>query len=224
MNTRPTLKVNDKGHLEIGGCDTEELVARFPTPVYVFDEQYIRDMCAVYRETIENEYGGNGLVLYASKAFSCKAVYKIVADEKIGCDVVSGGELYTALQAGFPADKIYMHGNNKLRQELCEALDCKIGADRRGRIFRIGYARRNGGRARHGAGYPHPRQSGRGSAYPSLYPDRQDGQQIRVFHIRRHGGKNNRIRAAKEKPAPDGISLPHRFADIRKAVVHARRR
>lgn len=128
MNTRPTLKVNDKGHLEIGGCDTVELVARFPTPVYVFDEQYIRDMCAVYRETIENEYGGNGLVLYASKAFSCKAVYKIVADEKIGCDVVSGGELYTALQAGFPADKIYMHGNNKLRQELCEALDCKIGA------------------------------------------------------------------------------------------------
>lgn len=110
MNTRPTLKVNDKGHLEIGGCDTVELVARFPTPVYVFDEQYIRDMCAVYRETIENEYGGNGLVLYASKAFSCKAVYKIVADEKIGCDVVSGGELYTALQAGFPADKIYMHG------------------------------------------------------------------------------------------------------------------
>ena len=103
MNTRPTLKVNDKGHLEIGGCDTVELAARFPTPVYVFDEQYIRDMCAVYRETIENEYGGNGLVLYASKAFSCKAVYKIVADEKIGCDVVSGGELYTAVPAGFPA-------------------------------------------------------------------------------------------------------------------------
>ena len=127
MNTRETLKINKKGHLEIGGADTVELVKEFPTPVYVFDEKYIRDMCRVYRDTIEREYAGHGLVLYASKAFSCKAVYKIVADENIGCDVVSGGELYTAVQAGFPTDKIYMHGNNKLPRELSEALDCKIG-------------------------------------------------------------------------------------------------
>lgn len=127
MNIRNTLKINEKGHLEIGGMDTVELTKKFPTPVYVFDEQYIRDMCRAYKNAIDANYDGNGIVLYASKAFSCKAIYKIIDSENIGCDVVSGGELYTALNAGFPAEKIYMHGNNKLPKELREALDCKIG-------------------------------------------------------------------------------------------------
>lgn len=127
MNARETLKINEKGHLEIGGADAVELTKKFGTPLYVMDEQYIRDMCRVYRDTIEREYEGNGIVLYASKAFSCLAIYKIAAQEKIGVDVVSGGELYTAIKAGFPADKIYMHGNNKLPQELEYALDCGVG-------------------------------------------------------------------------------------------------
>ncbi|HIZ03645.1 MAG TPA: diaminopimelate decarboxylase [Candidatus Borkfalkia avistercoris] len=127
MNNRETLKTNEKGHLEIGGCDAVELVEKFGTPLYVMDEQYIRDMCRVYRTAIEKSYGGNGLVLYASKAFSCMAVYKIAEQENIGVDVVSGGELYTAVKAGFPADKIYMHGNNKLRSELEYALGCGVG-------------------------------------------------------------------------------------------------
>jgi diaminopimelate decarboxylase len=84
-------------------------------------------MMRVYRDTLAIEYDGYGQVLYASKAFSCKAIYKIANQESIGIDVVSGGELYTALQAGFPPEKIYMHGNNKLDYELGEALDCKIG-------------------------------------------------------------------------------------------------
>jgi len=127
MNERETLKVNEKGHLEIGGADCVELAKEFSTPLYVFDEQYIRSMMRVYRDTINSEYGGNGLVLYASKAFSCTAMYAIAKSENIGVDVVSGGELYTALKAGFPADKIYMHGNNKLKRELEFALDEKIG-------------------------------------------------------------------------------------------------
>ena len=127
MNTRDTLRINEKGHLEIGGCDAAVLAEKFGTPLYVMDEQYIRDMCRVYRDTIDTEYGGNGLVLYASKAFSCLAIYKIAEQEKIGVDIVSGGELYTAIKAGFPSDKIYMHGNNKLRSELSEALDAGIG-------------------------------------------------------------------------------------------------
>lgn len=127
MNTRETLKTNEKGHLEIGGCDAVELAERFGTPLYVMDEQYIREMCRVYRGAIDHAYGGNGLVLYASKAFSCMAVYKIAQQENIGVDVVSGGELYTAVRAGFPAEKIYMHGNNKLRTELEYALDCGVG-------------------------------------------------------------------------------------------------
>ena len=127
MNERQTLKINEKGHLEIGGCDSVELAARFGTPLYVFDEPYIRDMMSVYRDTIAKSYGGNGLVLYASKAFSCLAVYRIAAQEGIGVDVVSGGELYTALKAGFPADKIYMHGNNKLPRELEFAVNSGVG-------------------------------------------------------------------------------------------------
>lgn len=127
MNARDTLRVNEKGHLEIGGADCVDLAAQFGTPLYVLDEAYMRKMMRVYRDTIEQNYGGNGLVLYASKAFSCMAAYAIAKQENIGIDVVSGGELYTALKAGFPAEKIYMHGNNKLPHELCYALDNRVG-------------------------------------------------------------------------------------------------
>jgi diaminopimelate decarboxylase len=127
MNERNTLKVNALGHLEIGGCDTLDLAKQFGTPLYVFDESYIRTMMRTYKNTIDKEYNGNGMVLYASKAFACKAIYCIAKQEKIGVDVVSGGELYTALQAGFPAKNIYMHGNNKTPEELQFALDSSIG-------------------------------------------------------------------------------------------------
>ncbi|MDE6059379.1 MAG: diaminopimelate decarboxylase [Clostridia bacterium] len=127
MNTRDTLKINQRGHLEIGGADSVELANKFGTPLYVFDEMHIRNMMRIYQDTINEAYDGNGLVLYASKAFSCKAIYAIAKQEGIGVDVVSGGELYTAMQAGFPAEKICMHGNNKLKREIEYALDCKVG-------------------------------------------------------------------------------------------------
>ncbi len=135
MNTRETLKINDLGHLELGGADCVELAKEFGTPLYLFDEAYIRKMMGIYRDTLAKHYGGRGLVLYASKAFSCKAVYRIADEENIGVDVVSGGELYTALQAGFPAERIYMHGNNKLDYEIGEALDAGVGC-----IVADGYA------------------------------------------------------------------------------------
>ena len=127
MNERITLKINGAGHLEIGGCDALELAKEFGTPLYVFDEDHIRSMIRVYRRAIEENYGGNGTVLYASKAFSCMAVYAIAQSEGAGVDVVSGGELYTALKAGFPAQNIFMHGNNKTEEELEYALSSKIG-------------------------------------------------------------------------------------------------
>ncbi len=127
MNQRETLQINAKGHLEIGGADCVDIAAQFGTPVYVFDEEYIRKMMRVYRDALRKHYDGNGLVLYASKAFSCQAIYRIADEENIGIDVVSGGELYTALRAGFPPEKIYMHGNNKLAHEIGEALDAGIG-------------------------------------------------------------------------------------------------
>ncbi len=127
MNERETLKINGKGHLELGGADCVELAEKFGTPLYLFDERYIRKMMGIYRDTIAKKYDGNGMVLYASKAFSCQAIYRIADEEGIGVDVVSGGELYTALKAGFPAERIYMHGNNKLDYEIGEALDAGIG-------------------------------------------------------------------------------------------------
>lgn len=127
IHTRDTLKINEKGHLEIGGADCVALAEQFSTPLYVFDEAYIRRMMRIYQDTINTEYQGKGLVLYASKAFSCEAVYSIAHSEGIGVDVVSGGELYTALRAGFPTDKITMHGNNKLPYEIEQALDARIG-------------------------------------------------------------------------------------------------
>ncbi|MBO5328669.1 MAG: diaminopimelate decarboxylase [Clostridia bacterium] len=127
MNERDTLKIDDNGRLIIGGCKATELAEKFGTPLYVFDEKYIRSMMSVFRDTLNLEYNGNGMVLYASKAFSCMAIYKIANQENIGVDVVSAGELYTALKAGFPADKIFMHGNNKLVDELKSAVANKVG-------------------------------------------------------------------------------------------------
>lgn len=127
MNERDTLKINEKGHLEIGGMDAVNIANEYGTPVYVFDEKHIRDMMRVFQDAINDYYCGNGLVLYASKAFSCKAIYKIASQENIGVDVVSDGELYTAISAGFNPDKIYFHGNNKLLRELEFALDSKVG-------------------------------------------------------------------------------------------------
>lgn len=127
MNARETLKVNEKGHLEIGGCDTLQLAKQYGTPLYVYDEKYIRSMMRVFKRTIEEKYAGNGNVLYASKAFSCLAMYKIAKQEDIGCDAVSGGELYTALKADFNPANIYVHGNNKTYNELTEAVEVGVG-------------------------------------------------------------------------------------------------
>ena len=120
-------KINKEGHLEIGGIDAVELARQYSTPLYVYDEKYIRNMMRVYRDTLNQEYGGNGLILYASKAFSCMGMYAIANSEGLGADVVSGGELYTAMKAGFPAEKIMMHGNNKLKHELSLAVEHNVG-------------------------------------------------------------------------------------------------
>ncbi|HIR58335.1 MAG TPA: diaminopimelate decarboxylase [Candidatus Gallacutalibacter pullicola] len=121
------LGKNEKGHLTIGGCDTVDLAKEYGTPLYVMDEGKIRATCRMYRESFEKYYGGQGMPLYASKAFSCKEICRIVNEEGLGLDVVSGGELYTALQAGFPAEKIHFHGNNKTAEEIAFALDSGVG-------------------------------------------------------------------------------------------------
>lgn len=126
MYLHGTSKINDKGHLQIGGCDTSDLVESFGTPLYVMDEALIRQRCREYVEA----FRASGLkfqVAYASKAFCVMAMCRIVEEEGMSLDVVSDGELYTALQAGFPADRIHFHGNNKSPHEIEMAIDAKIG-------------------------------------------------------------------------------------------------
>ncbi len=121
------LSVNEKNHLVIGGADTLELAEKYATPLYVMDEGMIRKNCRMFRDSMESYYGGKGLVTYASKAFSCKEICRIIAEEGLGLDVVSAGEIYTAVQAGFPAEKMFFHGNNKTPQELAYALEAGVG-------------------------------------------------------------------------------------------------
>ena len=121
------LDINEKGHLTIGGCDTIELAKQYGTPLYVLDENKIRNTCRSYVESFKNYYDGNGMPLYASKALSCKEICRIINQENLGLDVVSGGEIYTALQADYPMEKVHFHGNNKTPDEIRFALDSKIG-------------------------------------------------------------------------------------------------
>lgn len=126
MNYRDTMNVNEKGHLQIGGVDAVDLVAKYGTPLYVMDESYIRSVCRAFRETVVNTYGEGG-VAYASKAFSCKAIYEIAKQENMYIDVVSGGEIYTANSVGFDMKNAYFHGNNKLVSEIRLALEVGVG-------------------------------------------------------------------------------------------------
>lgn len=127
MFTLKNLNINDKNHLEIGGCDTTELAKEYGTPLYVMDEELIRNNMRAYKNALDNFYGGNGMALYASKALSAMYMYKMADEEGLGVDVVSGGELYTALKAGFDPQKIYFHGNNKSIPELEMAVSEGVG-------------------------------------------------------------------------------------------------
>ena len=122
-----SLTINTQGHLCIGGMDIAELAGQYGTPLYIMDEDGIRNACRAYREAGRRFWGENFRTSYASKAFCTAAMYKILAEEGIYADVVSGGELYTAHRAGFDMSRICYHGNNKTPEELTEGLDYGIG-------------------------------------------------------------------------------------------------
>ena len=127
MKERDTLKINKAGHLEIGGADCVKLAEKYGTPLYVMDEAYIRSVCRSYTSVLKECYPDFKIV-FASKAFSTLAIYNIVKSEGLGADVVSGGELYTALKAGMPQGDIYFHGNNKTPDELKFAVESGVHA------------------------------------------------------------------------------------------------
>jgi diaminopimelate decarboxylase len=125
MRFHGTMRVNERGHLEIGGCDTVELAREFGTPLYVLDEALFRHNCREYYRHFVGRYGGK--VLYAGKALLTLAVCRLVYEEGLGLDLVSGGEIYTAREAGFPMDRVYFHGNNKSPAEIDLALKVGVG-------------------------------------------------------------------------------------------------
>jgi len=123
----PCLEVNQMGHLAISGCDTVELAKQYGTPLYVMSEDEIRRVCKSYVQSFQKYYGGHGCPIYASKAFSCKEICRIVTSEGLDVEVVSGGELYTALQAGVSAKHIHFQGNNKSAGEISFAIESGVG-------------------------------------------------------------------------------------------------
>lgn len=125
MKLHGTMQVNSAGHLEIGGCDATDLLKEFGSPLYVMDEALIRQNCRNYVDSFRSVYPDTE-VIYASKVFSTKAICRLIQEEGMGIDVVSAGELYTALSVKFPVERIYFHGNNKSAAELEMAVEAGV--------------------------------------------------------------------------------------------------
>ena len=140
--------VNDLGHFCVAGMDTVALAEKYGTPLYVFDEDLIRQNCRSYVKAMKEHFGGASRPLLASKALSCKAIYRIAMEEGMGTDIVSPGELYTALAAGFPAEDMFFHGSAKTMDDVIFGMDSGVGhfvvdnIEELGRISR--YAREKG--------------------------------------------------------------------------------
>ena len=119
--------MNEQGNLTVGGVDTVALARQYGTPLYVMSEDEIRRVCRSYVDSFQKFYHGNGRPIYASKAFCCKEMCRIAFSEGLDLEVVSGGELYTALQAGIPGSNIHFQGNNKSVAELELAVSNHVG-------------------------------------------------------------------------------------------------
>ena len=109
-----TYRVNAAGHMEVGGCDLVEIARRHGTPLYVYDEATVRQRAAEYMSAMD----GAGQVLYSAKAFASPQFLRVIAEEGLGLDVVSAGELHLAMKSGFPRDRVHFLGNNKSVEDL----------------------------------------------------------------------------------------------------------
>lgn len=121
------LSVNEKGHLTFAGYDTVELAEKYGTPLYLMDEGKIREKVRIYKSAMAEYLPAGSAPEFASKAFSCKQIYRIMAEEGISTDLVSPGEIYTAAEAGFPMEKSFFHGNNKTDWDIRFALEKGVG-------------------------------------------------------------------------------------------------
>lgn len=121
------ISVNRKGHLTFAGLDTVELAEKYGTPLYLMDENKIRERVRIYKNAMAKYFPSNSVPEFASKAFSTKQIYRIMAEEGADIDVVSCGEIYTAASAGFPMEKAYFHGNNKTDSDIRFAIENGVG-------------------------------------------------------------------------------------------------
>ena len=121
------ITVGQNGHLYFAGQDTVELAKQYGTPLYLMDEDKIRESCRVYTEAFKKHFGENARPLYASKANCFKRIYEIMREENMGIDVVSSGEMYTAIQAGYDLSRAYFHSNNKTDADIAYGMDNGIG-------------------------------------------------------------------------------------------------
>ena len=121
------LGINEKDHLTIAGADTVGLAKEYGTPLMVMDEERIRRNFRIYKDAMERSFGRGSYPLFASKAFSCKYIYRIAKEEGVGVDLVSSGELHTAVTAGFDVSGAFLHGNNKPDDDIEYAMDCGVG-------------------------------------------------------------------------------------------------
>lgn len=124
MRLKGNMVINQNGFLEIGGIEAVKLADIYGTPLYVIDEKQFRENCRKYLQAFKKD---NALVIYAGKALLNLAICRIINEEGLGLDIVSEGELYTALQSGFPMDKVLFHGNNKSFREIQMALEVQVG-------------------------------------------------------------------------------------------------
>ena len=121
------LSLNSEGHLTFAGVDTVKMAKKYGTPLYLMDENKIREHIATYKNAMVKYFPKGSVPEFASKAFSAKQIYRIAAEEGIHIDVVSPGEIYTALKAGFPMEHCFFHGNNKTDADLAFAVDQGVG-------------------------------------------------------------------------------------------------
>mgnify|MGYP001629821544 FL=1 len=121
------ITVSESGRLLFAGQDTVELARQYGTPLYLMDEDKIRENCRVYAAAFQKHFGDRARPLYASKANSFKRIYEIMKEEQMGIDVVSSGEIYTALQAGYDLSRAYFHSNNKTDEDIRYSMENGIG-------------------------------------------------------------------------------------------------
>ncbi len=121
------LSVNEQGHLTVGDIDTADLAAEYGTPLYILDEDVVRKNCRIYTQAMHRYFGRDAAPLFASKALCVKSIYPVIESEGMCVDTVSSGEIYTALAAGFPPEKMFFHGTNKTDADINYGVEAGVG-------------------------------------------------------------------------------------------------